>query len=298
MMSYSVREQIKLMLKLLALVILSTASANASESLALKQLWSIKGTFKMPESVAFDAKRDLIYISNVNHFAKDGNGFISKVSLDGKLVKLKWIEGLHSPTGMAIYQDVLYVADVDALVAIDLNKQAIMQRFSAPDAAENPVLNDVAIARNGTVYVSGSASRKIYQLARNKLALFVQDREALKLANGLYVEDTKEEAYLVHGGKFWNYFSIKSARKLEKGQMPDKSLYDFDGITSDGNGGYFFTVINDPRIWHLNNQGQTRPLSEKPIQGIDILFDIETGKLFVPQVGGGLSVFRLVKSQN
>ena len=267
--------------------ILLSFSLSASNK-ELKLLWSIEKTFNMPESATFDAARQAIYISNVNQYAKDGNGFISKVSTDGKSVKLKWLTGLNSPTGLAIYGDILYAADYDALVAVNLKHGKIIQRYDAPDASTKPTLNDVAISAEGVVYVSGSGSRTIYRLEQNQLKVWLKDQDKLKFANGLFIkEDT-----LYHGGLYWNAFDIASRKSVNRIPHPDKILKDFDGITSDGNDGFLVTLIDDDRLWHIRKDGISQPVSEQKLKGIDLHYFPEKQLLLLPQVGGGLSAFR------
>ena len=83
----------------------------------INELWKTEG-FSNPESVVYDKTTDALYVSNVNGSAmeKDGNGFISKVALDGKILKLDWATGLNAPKGLAIYDGKLYTADIDTLV--------------------------------------------------------------------------------------------------------------------------------------------------------------------------------------
>lgn len=72
-----------------------------------------------PESIIHDTRRDVYLLSNVNGRAidVDNNGFISRISPEGHILDLKWIHGqqpgvtLHSPKGLAIVGDLLYVAD-------------------------------------------------------------------------------------------------------------------------------------------------------------------------------------------
>ncbi len=262
---------------------------QASSELEIVPLWSIEKTFQLPESATYDPNRNRIYISNIVHYKKDASGFISSIDSDGKNLKLKWITGLNSPTGLAIHQDKLYAVDMDALIIIDLIKQKIIHRIPAPKSEKAPLLNDIAIAANGDVYISGSASRKLYKLEEDQLIVLIDDSIRLLKANSVLVDGDD----LIVGGQYWNRFSRKNASVIEKSPKPAPSsnLVDFDGITHDGNGGYFVTVINDPRIWHININGKTTPLSEKEIQGIDIHFDIDSHQLFVPQVRGGLTVF-------
>lgn len=263
----------------------------------LKTLWSIEKTFQLPESATFDPTRNQIYVSNIVKYAKDGTGFISRIDADGKNLKLKWISGLNSPTGLSVYQDFLYAVDMDVLVIIDLKKGQIVSRIKTPDSEKPPVLNDVAISKQGDVYVSGSASRKIYKLENETLVIFVDDKKALLKANGLLVDDDLlgEKGHLIHGGQFWSRFSRENAKLLTDSSHPAPSskLYGFDGITHDRDGGYIVTVIDDPRLWHITKDGETRPLSQQKIKGIDIHFDKESRRLFVPRVGGGLTVFQV-----
>jgi hypothetical protein len=262
---------------------------QASSTFKIEPLWSIENTFKLPESAAYDAKWDKIYVSNIVKYAKDGSGFISRVSGDGKNLEFKWISGLNSPTGLTVYQDILYAVDMDELVVIDLTKGKVIKKISAPVSKKSPLLNDVTVSKEGHVYISGRASRKLYKLENEKLIIFVDDNIQLRKANGLLVDGDE----LIHGGQFWNRFSLRNAQLITNSAKPAPSstLSDFDRIHHDGDGGYFVTVIDDPRLWHIGKDGKTRPLSEEKIQGIDIHFDGESNRLFVPRVGGGLTVY-------
>jgi len=55
-------------------------------------LWETEDKLKVPESVFYSNDDNLLYVSNINGnpTAKDGNGFISKLSLSGEIKKLKF----------------------------------------------------------------------------------------------------------------------------------------------------------------------------------------------------------------
>ena len=108
------------MLKLTRTCVSICALASASPALA-EEVWSLEG-FQAPESAILDSARGVIYVSNVagEANAKDGVGFISKVSPDGKMQEVEWVKGLNAPKGMVMHGDLLYVSDVDALVEIDV----------------------------------------------------------------------------------------------------------------------------------------------------------------------------------
>src|SRR5690349_2445801 len=85
--------------------------ANAQK---LTRLWETDSVLRVPESVLYDAKNKVLYVANIDGKPdeKDGKGFISKVSPEGKITNLEWITGLHAPKGMGLSGNTLYVADV------------------------------------------------------------------------------------------------------------------------------------------------------------------------------------------
>jgi len=117
-----------------------------------------------PESVLWDATRELWYVSNINGAptAKDNNGYILRLTADGAMMdSLPFINGaddditLHAPKGMALVGDTLWVADIDhargfnvvtgmEVAAVDL--QGVGATF----------LNDVAAGPDGTIYITDS----------------------------------------------------------------------------------------------------------------------------------------------
>ena len=129
----------------------------------LSMLWETKAEFKLPESVIYDKENDFLYVSNMqgDPFTKDKNGFISKVDLDGNVIKLKWIEGLNAPKGLTISKGKLYVADVNELVEIDIKTGKITKKLEAAGAT---FLNDVTVDTNGNIYVSDMLNDTIYKL--------------------------------------------------------------------------------------------------------------------------------------
>lgn len=116
--------------------------------------------FATPESVLYDSRADVYLVSNINGkpLDKDDNGFISRVSPDGKVLDLKWIDGakadvtLHAPKGMALSGTELFVADLTTVRVFDRRTgKPLDEVFEIPGAS---FLNDVAPGPNGSVYVT------------------------------------------------------------------------------------------------------------------------------------------------
>ena len=153
----------------------------------LEALWTLKGLAD-PERVLASPGGRFLYVSNVagEADAVDGQGWISKVSSDGKMVVEKWAVGLDAPKGMALKDGRLYVADITRLVVIDTRTGKVLDRIDAPDAG---FLNDVALLPDGRVIVSDSAKQRIYEL-NGDLTVWVED-PLLRSINGLLPQDDR-----------------------------------------------------------------------------------------------------------
>ncbi len=149
----------------------------------LKLLWETKKVLKIPESVVYRVKNNLIYVSNINgkSSVKDGNGFISLLSEKGEILKLKWAIGLNAPKGMAIKGNYLFVSDIDRLAEIDLNNGKIIRYIPFPGAK---FLNDVVVGLDGNIYVTDSDLGAVFVEKSGKAHLW-SSNPLLKGANGL-----------------------------------------------------------------------------------------------------------------
>ena len=96
------------------LVILNISSSFASE---WKLSW-VANDLPNPESVVFDKKRNILFVSNQNYTQTEGGGSIGQLSLTGGVLKKEWVKGLNKPKGILIVNDRLFVSDVTELVEI------------------------------------------------------------------------------------------------------------------------------------------------------------------------------------
>jgi len=96
-----------------------------SQSPAMEVKWRIDHLEK-PESVVYDMKSDSLYVSNINGGALelDKNGFISKISIAGKVIEKEWVTGLDGPKGLVISNNNLYVADINKIWKISLSDKS------------------------------------------------------------------------------------------------------------------------------------------------------------------------------
>jgi hypothetical protein len=243
------------------------AGAASAPSLAeTKEKWSLSG-FSHPESVDLDIAHQVFYVSNINGapLDKDGNGFISKVSRDGKLIDLKWIEGLNAPKGIVMQGFNMYVTDIDRLVQIDTRSGKIINTYPAEGAK---FLNDPAIDADGNVYVTDIALRKIWQLKDGKMSVWY-DNPDLMHVNGLRV--IYGNKLLVAGfGKgmhdddttdiLGNLFTIDLKSKEMKNLGDGRPVGNLDGLERDAHGSFLATDFSRGGLYRIHKDGSFEKL--------------------------------------
>jgi len=235
-----------------------------AQDITLEQLWETDG-LSNPESVVYDGKANAIYISNVNGGVsdKDGNGFISRLSLEGKMLDKEWVKGLNGPKGLALSGGKLYAADIDTLVEIDIATATITNRYQVADAK---FLNDVAAAPNGDIYVSDMSMNRIHLLHGGKFSIWLESPGLLN-PNGVLVQGK----YLIVGA--WGVMTDGSNTKIPghllKISLRDKNIKNIgdgkpvgnlDGVEPYKDNGYLVTDWMAGKLLHINKAGKTTVL--------------------------------------
>ncbi|MDX8432320.1 ATP/GTP-binding protein [Mesorhizobium abyssinicae] len=149
------------------------------------EIWRASG-FEQPESALFDAANKRIIVSNIagNPGEADGNGYLSVLSLDGKLVTQHWTDGMDAPKGMALSGGKLYVADITKVRVVDLASGKLVASIDVPNAV---FLNDMTADSAGKVYVSDMLADTIYRIDGDRPELFVKDA-LLASPNGIFAD--------------------------------------------------------------------------------------------------------------
>lgn len=221
--------------------------------------------FAVPEAARHDAAADVYLVSNINGepVAKDGNGFISRISPAGEVLALKWIDGaadgvtLNAPKGMAFRGDTLFVADIDVVRLFDRNTGAPVGDWPLEGAA---FLNDIAVGPDGTVYVTDTGVEPSAEAG----GLVPNGRD------GVYRRDGDAWVAVATGGDLGN---------------PNGILADADGLT-------VVTFVSG-EIYRLNPATGERTMLPKPAQGgLDGVLKLPDGSLLIGS-WGAQGVYRL-----
>ena len=261
----------KIFLFSIAVILFTVASAQHQ----LVKLWSTDTLLKVPESVLFDGKNKVLYVANIDGqpWANDGKGSIGKVGLDGKIIAVDWVSGLQAPKGMGLYKNKLYIADLTELVVIDVTTGTVIERIVVEGAGG---LNDVSADENGTVYVTDSRARRVYEVKDSKASMLL-DSSKLKVPNGILKH--KGSLYVLDAGSMYRMEKDGSLTKLAEGMEGGT-----DGIENVG-GGDFIVSTWGGVVYYVAADGTKQVLldgREQKINSADIGYDAAKRIVYIP----------------
>ena len=263
-----------------------------AEQGSITQLWETSDTeLQAPESVVYDEKRKVLYVSSVNGspMEKVENGFISKLSLEGEIVELKWFsESLWAPKGIAISGDHLFVADISRVVEIDLETGKLINTYPVKDAV---FLNDVAADQNGDIYISDMMTNTIHRIKDGKIEAWLTSEE-LASPNGLTVVDDQ----LVVGT--WGVmdgegFATSVSGHLINVSLCDKAITDLgsaepignlDGVERTANGNFLVTDWLAGKLFLIDPKGTAETLLDLDQGSADHEYIQEIGLVLIPMM--------------
>jgi sugar lactone lactonase YvrE len=258
------------LIPVMALVFAATSFGQAHQ---LEKKWESAATLKVPESVLFDGERKILYVTNIDGepWGKDGKGSVGKVGVDGKVVAVDWVSGLQAPKGMALQGKLLYVADLQEVVVIDVEKGQIASRIEVPGAKG---LNDVTIDPKGVLYVSDSQDKKLYRIENKQATVLV---EKLKGPNGVLFHDGT--LYLADGQGLHRVGKDNALTLIADGMTGG-----IDGVEHVA-GGDFIVSSWSGVVHYVKADGTRETLldtREAKINSADIGYDAKTRTLYVP----------------
>ncbi|MEQ9299007.1 MAG: hypothetical protein RIF33_10605 [Cyclobacteriaceae bacterium] len=265
---------------------------SATMAQQVTQLWQVT-SLESPESVIYAADQQTYYVSNVSGqpAEKNGQGFISAIDKDGNLKKLKWATGFNAPKGLAIYGDLLYVADIDVVAVVNLKTGAIEKKYAAVGST---FLNDVEIAADGTVYITDTfGGNAIYQIKDDQISVWMKSAQ-LDYPNGLKIEGDQlfvsTWGVVTHPATFGTEIPgrlLSVHMKTQEITEVTKSIGNLDGLLTYA-GGYLTTDWISGSLMFVEKSGKTTIVQDLNAGSADIDFGSQPDILLIPQMMDGV----------
>ncbi len=250
--------------------------------------------FSTPESVIHDPEADVYLVANINGSPaeKDGNGFVSRVSPEGEVLELRWIDGtlpgvtLNAPKGMAIVADTLYITDIDCIRRFHRVTGTPLQELCLEEAT---FLNDLAATPRGDLYFSDSGTSQspgaVYFLRQT-----ADVPQKVVLADGVVLEgDTLGGPNGVYADRRGLFVATSGSGELfrvtpegERQQLLFPSEMALDGIVSLEDRGFLFSSWTDSTVYWIHSDVTVSPLIENVEAPADIGYDAVRNRVLIP----------------
>jgi sugar lactone lactonase YvrE len=271
----------------------TTAAADTAPAAAIALTVD---SLEAPEAARFDPELGVYFVANINGspLAKDGNGYISRLTREGKVDSLKFIAGgrggvtLNAPKGMAIKGDTLWVADIDVARAFDRRTGKPIASVSLTGRAK--FLNDAVVGPDGAIYMTDTGVAddgkggmghpgpdRVFRIENRKatVALEFADKPG---PNGI-AWDSAASRFLIIS------FQAKPIFQWAPGDSAATVLVEgpgmMDGIEALGDGRFVVSTWTDSSLFVLEGDRITRLIGGLP-GAADIALDRERGRVAVP----------------
>ncbi|HEU4708140.1 MAG TPA: SMP-30/gluconolactonase/LRE family protein [Methylophilaceae bacterium] len=270
-------------------------AASAGAASAASATGTVTG-LQMPES-AITHPDGRIFVTEIGGFGKNGDGKVTVINADGSRTTLA--DGLNDPKGIDLFDNQLYVADVDQVVRIDLqrNKTVIAKPGDFP--AKPVFLNDIEIDGLGNVFVSDSGDDNgkhaaIYKITpQGKITQIIGEKSGIKRPNGLLMDGVNAMLVADFGtGKLFRLSWTEQGNKARANAvLLNQGFGGADGLVRDATGMLYVSDWAGGKVWQLSEPKATPQLISQGHQSAaDIGLSADGKSVLMPDMKGGALV--------
>jgi sugar lactone lactonase YvrE len=284
-------------------VLFAQASPTVQPSAAPipKPLWTVNTGLASPESACYHQRTNSIFVSNINGpvLDRDGNGYLTRIAPNGKVIGEKWATGLNAPKGIRSVGNRIWVADIDEVVGFDVTAGG-SRLVGRVKVEGSQFLNDLATTGDGRIYVSDSNQSRIYTVKDGKSSVFVEGDEVGEQPNGLLVDGDRLIVGTIGrapGGGKLVAFDLNTKQRT---QLTLENVGGIDGIEPAEKGAYVLTDVIGRRLVHVARDGKVTTLATFDQAGADFGYAgkieqlAQAGTVFVPFLfGNSVSAYDL-----
>lgn len=287
-----------------------TASGQFSQPSANVKVY---GAIVNTESCSYDATRDLIIAParGADQTQAPNDAFVSLLNHDGSVHTARWIGvnrnglTLNQPFGSVIHDGKLYLADSDGATADGAPRVSVVRMFDIKTGAPagqivSPGvawLNDIAVARDGTIYGSqtgtpdGATPWRIYKITpAGQTSVFVEGAPlgrpngvAMDNDGNIVVANMNDDAVLT-------FSPAGKLVKTEKAAQPGN-----DGLVIMPDGTKYLSSVLNGGVTRLRPNGQADLIATGIPTAASMCYDAGANQLVIPMNAN--NAFAFVKLQ-
>ena len=220
------------------------------EAPGVTEAWTAPDRFPVPETVVYDPGSGTLFVSGYdgwNRSPGEGRQFISRLSLDGKVLNVEWAKGLRNPVGLAVSGGSLWAVETGGVAEIEIATGRLLRRIEVPGAV---ALNDIAVAQDGTIYLSDPGANALFRIASGKAEEWLKGSEIAR-PNGLHLLGGR----LVVGNNGDGRVKSVDLATKEVRTIASLGAGIIDGIESDS-AGNLLVSHNEGRLFRITPSGE------------------------------------------
>ena len=244
-------------------------AGDRPEADAADVAWVAKGGFCEPETV-LPLPDETLLVSNVCGFREAGNGYLSLLDARGTALDWRIVDGLDAPLGMALHDGRLYVVDTNRVLVLQWPGYKHLETIGL----DTKVANDLAIATDGTMYVTDTATHEVIVRTPDGDISVLTGEPRFTGANGIELRD---EHLYVGGKRLW---CVNLADNSVRTVGPEW-LGDIDGIEFEADGALQITPVAGP-LYRYRSDDDIEVISGEGVSSANHGFAPSLGLALIP----------------
>ncbi len=278
---------------ILAAVLLSILPGGVAFALQVTGL-------KDPAGFIVDPATGSYFISNENGqpTERDNNGFITKLDPDGKISKLKFIEGgadgvtLHAPKGLALIGRTLYVSDIDQVRRFHADTGRALGELDLT-AAKVDHLTGLAADGHSTLYIADAGADAILKVdtrRSSKPTVLVKD-PVLAGPYGLAVNPATGALVVVswNAGKILEVTKEGTVKVLFANSFFSSRFGNLTGVDFDAFGNMYVSDFSEGKVVRIDPAFRFQTIAEFLTTPASLGIDRKNHLILVPYRSGNVA---------
>lgn len=236
----------------------------------LQKLWETDSVLPIPKAVLYDGVEKRLFVSCMDgaHDAKDGKGYVAVLGTDGGIQLPNWMNALHAPKGLVLFENIVFVADMNEVLIIDGKRALTLKRIKVEGAMN---ITDIAMTVDGFIFATDSRLGRIFKIEKDKSILYSEGLRGVSA-----ITANQKDLFLLANGNLFQLTEKKDMNKIA-GDLPLTA----EGLVQIGKQ-EFLVSATEGKLLHIKDGKVTELLHTPGIPMGDIGYDAKRKIVYIP----------------